>query len=897
MEDTGWGAPDEAAGDGGAARVLAVEDNPSTLEFIRFTLEDEGFEVAGAPNAQTALSMLCDRDFDVVLLDLVLPDMGGLDLAERIRSLLGDKSVPIIAFTGAVPDDHRRDPSSGPLDHILLKPADPQQLVETIEDHLESRSGPVPRPGEGLRIVQIGSDPARHEAVTLRLRRLGFEVDRYFDAEPALQAALERPPAAVVADVLAPGMSGFEVCLKIRTAEGLEETPVVLVTSFATDADDSANARRFGASGFVTLSSDLEQLGDELLRSISEPPPPVETTASTELEHLDWFHRALARGEADGTRSIRDAEIRAGQMEILEQLTEIVSTTTQLRRVFEESLAETLHLLAAYRGAVYLWDGGDLVIETSLGDGWEPRIALGPPRGAIKEAMAGRASVIDGGDLEESSPFRALKSDRWVAVGPIASGGEPLGLMLVGSMRDELRPSGSFLEALGLQLGLAVRLDRAQHRLETSEEIERRDPVTGLATAVVLEERLASMVAEMSREGGTGALVLAGIHKFWQVRSSFGARGVAEVLRHLAERISSFLHPSYTLASLGADRFAILAPSTAVGSSDAVALGRRLLAAVAEPFQVEGRDVYLSACVGISVFPDDDADAARSLGQAEAALHRARELGGNTLEIYGPDWGGEAADRVTLGNELRSSMGGGLVLQYQPFFRLPELAPRGAEALLRWEHPTRGMLFPDRFIPIAEESGLIIQMGEWVLRSVCEQAHFWNSNGSIPKKVAFNVGARQLYEGDLPAAVSRVVTETAIDPDLLELEVTESVAMRDLDHSARVLAEIQEMGLTISLDDFGTGHSSLAYLRDLPVDIVKIDQSFVSGRTDASNAAIVSATVALAHSLGMSCVGEGVETSDQLEMLIGAGCDYAQGFLLGMPGPAPEVSRALDGTA
>ncbi|HKJ05339.1 MAG TPA: GGDEF domain-containing phosphodiesterase, partial [Geopsychrobacteraceae bacterium] len=326
---------------------------------------------------------------------------------------------------------------------------------------------------------------------------------------------------------------------------------------------------------------------------------------------------------------------------------------------------------------------------------------------------------------------------------------------------------------------------------------------------------------------------------------------------------------------------------------DVASFARRILVALAEPVQVNGEDFYCTVSVGIAVHPQDGSDAQKLLDNAEVALVRARESGGNTYKYFSKEINQKALERLAIEAGLRRSLvEDDFELHYQPQVDLKSRVLLGAEALLRWSHPKLGPVSPDRFIPIAEESGLILPLGEWVIRAACRQNAAWQAAGYHPIRVAVNISGHQLQQKGFVQMVASVLNETGLDPQWLEFELTESTMMENTERNIGVLQQLKKIGIHLSIDDFGTGYSSLSYLQRFPLDKLKIDSSFVKDlhKTE-SNAAITEAIIAMAHRLGLKVLAEGIETTEQLDYLVANECLKGQGYLFGRPAPSLEFEQ------
>ena len=431
--------------------------------------------------------------------------------------------------------------------------------------------------------------------------------------------------------------------------------------------------------------------------------------------------------------------------------------------------------------------------------------------------------------------------------------------------------------------------------------IERRaehDGLTGLPNRTLFGDRLARALAHARRNDLPVAVMLVDLDRFKEVNDSLGHAAGDELLRQVAQRLRSCVRDEDTVARLGGDEFALLLPHVS-GVDGAVRVARRLLEVFGTPVQLGASEVVVTPSVGISLFPQDGDEADEIVEGADAAMYRAKELGRNTFEIFSPDLRSAANERLALEAALRRGLEREeFVLHYQPKVDIRTGRVTGAEALIRWQHPERGLTFPDFFIPLAEQTGLVRELGEFVIAAACEQLQAWRAARLPRLTVAVNVSATQLREG-LAEYVSRALRLADLDGRSLELELTESAALESLELTVAQLQELRALGVTCSIDDFGTGYCGLSYLNRLPVDALKIDRSFITELSGGSDT-IVTAVIALGHSLGLKVIAEGVETADQLARLADRGCDEMQGYLFSKPVPADEfaalvVARNQDG--
>jgi predicted signal transduction protein with EAL and GGDEF domain len=368
------------------------------------------------------------------------------------------------------------------------------------------------------------------------------------------------------------------------------------------------------------------------------------------------------------------------------------------------------------------------------------------------------------------------------------------------------------------------------------------------------------------------------------------------LLQKVAERLRISAHRGETVARFEGDEFALLL--TQVGGTEGEDVGAvifQINESLKLPFLIDEHELFITVSIGISLYPDDGADAPTLLKNADAALYRAREQGGDNYQFYTADMNAKAMKRLTLENSLRRALERSeFEVYYQPVLDINTRKIVGVEALLRWHHPELGLVQPAEFIPLAEDTGMIVPIGEWVLRTACAQSKSWQSAGFAPLSLAVNLSARQFQQQNLSEVVVRILRETGLDPRDLELELTESSIMKNAEWAVRTLSELKAMGVKIAIDDFGTGYSSLGYLKRLPIDTLKIDRSFVSDvTTDPDDAALVMAIITLAHNLGLKVIAEGVDSEEQLRFLHLLRCDEWQGYFFSKPLPVEAFEELL----
>jgi diguanylate cyclase (GGDEF)-like protein len=420
------------------------------------------------------------------------------------------------------------------------------------------------------------------------------------------------------------------------------------------------------------------------------------------------------------------------------------------------------------------------------------------------------------------------------------------------------------------------------------------DALTELPNRTLFYDRLAQTLSQARRHGWHVGVLFVDVDRFKNVNDTLGHATGDRLLREAGARLSACVRAGDTVARIGGDEFALIAADLAQPQDAGVVAGK-MLEALARPFVIDGQEIFLSGSVGIAAYPVDGADAVALMKNADVAMSRAKELGRNNYQFYAAPMNARAMEELLLLNDLRRALERGeFRLHFQPKASLKSGRACGFEALLRWERPGHGLVPPGKFIPLLEESGLIVPVGEWVIRAACAQLRDWRAAGLEPLPVAVNLAAKQFAQRDIVAVVDAALVEHGVPPHLLEIEITESDAMQDAERVLATLGELSARGVGIAIDDFGTGYSSLAYLKRFPVETLKLDRSFVNGLPgDANDVSIALAVITMAHSLGFKVVAEGVEKAAQRDFLAQHGCDQMQGYLFARPMPAGECARLL----
>lgn len=420
------------------------------------------------------------------------------------------------------------------------------------------------------------------------------------------------------------------------------------------------------------------------------------------------------------------------------------------------------------------------------------------------------------------------------------------------------------------------------------------DALTGLENRDLFYDRLTQALTLASRTKKTAAVLFISIDRLKLINDTLGENYGNKLLKALAKRLKGCVRKSDTVARPGRDEFMILLPEIR-RAEDAALIARKIFASIESPFNLKKHELFVTVNIGISVYQNDGDNAKALLNTSYTALQRAREIGKNTYQFYSPSLTEKAFERMVLENNLQHALQREeFIFHYQPQIDLSSGQITGLEALARWQKPGSHLIYPDNFIYLMEETGLIIPLGEWALRTACMQNKAWQKAGLRPVRVAVNISARHFHEQDITHTVSRVLEETGLEPKFLELELTESIFLKNLERTVKALKVLSGMGVNISIDDFGTGYSSLSYFKYFPINKLKIVEPFISSVSfNPTDEVIARAIIALAHTLNMKVVAEGVENNEQLKIIRSLHCDELQGNIFSPPVPAEEASKLL----
>jgi len=704
-----------------------------------------------------------------------------------------------------------------------------------------------------------------------------------------LAAAQKHQPALILLDVQMPDLDGYEVCRRLKADPQVEHIAVIFVTALANVGDEAA--------GFECGAVDY------IVKPVSPALVLARVRTHLSLVRASMLERYVKELESQQLKISRLSRIKT----VLSGINSAIVRLRERQALFDEAC----RIAAEDGGFTTAWIGvthGPLrVIDPAASQGLddgrldELRSALAGEGTARRHTLPYRA--LDGGtvvycndlaqsDADSAGHAAAPTAGFGAAIAlPLTSGDRPVGVIVLYAREAHIFDEDE-LKLLG---ELAGDISFALRHIEQEEKVHylsRYDALTGLPNNLVFLDRLDLAIQSAAAAGAGVVAVIANLYRFKQLNDTLGRHVGDQLLRQLGQRLATEFARSYSVARLAGDNFAVAGRYN--GDEDVATLLRALDEVISRPTAVDGADVSLSAHLGVSVYPDDGASAESLFRNAESALKQAR-LSGERHATYSPEMNARMAEKLEMEGQLREALAKQqFVLHFQPKVDLGGGHIAAAEALIRWQHPKRGLVPPGEFIPIAEETGLIVPIGEWVIQAVCAQQAAWRARGVTTLPVAVNLSTLQFREGRVRQCVEQALRDNGLGADAIELELTETLVMQDPIAAERTMKDFRLFGLHLSLDDFGTGYSSLAYLKLFPFNSVKIDRAFITDVTrSAEDAAIAIAIIAMAHSMRMHVIAEGVETPAQLEFLRANGCDQMQGYYFSRPVPAEEYARML----
>ncbi len=668
----------------------------------------------------------------------------------------------------------------------------------------------------------------------------GFEVIEAEDGQEAAEQFAKHQPDVIIMDVVMPRMDGFESCALIRQSDGGHHVPILMITGLE-DVDSIQRAYEVGATDFVTKPINFFLLP----------------------YRVRYMMRAKKTADA-----LRESQVRLDNA---------------------QRIAKLGHWEWIFNEDIFHWSAESLKL-----------LNLSSP-GDSDHKLNGFLNCIHKDDRKPvAAALERAKSDS-----------DHLQITFRTNTNNEENIRIVHVEAetslTGHMVGTVQDITERTNAEDQIHKLAYYDLVTGLPNRAHLYDMITIALRQAEQSKSKFALLFLDLDHFKQVNDTLGHNAGDMLLRTVSTRLQdairrsdnvsrgadcSEIAPPETIARLGGDEFVVLLNGID-RVEDAAFAARRVCQEISKPFNLDGTEVRVTTTIGISLYPSDGDSADKLLKHADVAMYHAKEQGRNGYQFYSQSIHQLALERFSLERDLRETVEhGGFHLEYQPKVALQDTSLTGVEALIRWDHPERGRVNPADFIPLAEETGLIVPLGEWVLRTACDQMIKWMEAGIPPFIMAVNCSAIQLVRTDMASVIKSVLDETGLNPTYLEIELTESLLLQNVEEGIAILHALKDLGLHVSIDDFGTGFSSLSYLKRLPVDKLKIDQSFIKDlTTDPGDAAIVTSMITLAHNLDLTVVAEGVETKEQLGFLRAERCDEIQGYLISRPLTADAFSR------
>jgi diguanylate cyclase (GGDEF)-like protein/PAS domain S-box-containing protein len=691
-------------------------------------------------------------------------------------------------------------------------------------------------------ILVVDDEMSLRLSMRAALEKVGFTVSEAANGVDALTVFNEKRPDLVLLDVMMPEMDGYETCSAIRHIPGGEDIPIVMVTGLD-DEDSASQAFEAGATDFITKPLNWVMLGQRIRYVLK---------ASIAFKDLKKSKERLAQAQQIAKLGHWELNLADGSFQFSEEACHILdldqSDADMTQKVFFQSVhpKDLENVLCVVKNALQEKQPYTLQYRIVLPDNSE-------------------RFIFNQGEI--------IADDN----------GAPQ--LMMGTVQDITKQKEVENEARYLTF---------------------YDQLTGLANNMLFTDRIEQSMIKAQRNEELLALIFLDLDRFKRINDTLGHQIGDLLLKEVAERLSNCIRKSdaisrieeegadYCISRLGGDEFTILLTDIKK-PDDAANVARRILESIEPPFIFGGNEVYTTASVGISIFPIDGEDTYTLMKNADTAMYHAKEKGRNNYQFYQQSLNASAMGKFELENDLRRAMEKNeFELHYQPQVDINSLKIVGVEALIRWQHPKLGLVPPMKFIPMAEESGLIVPISDWVLNTACKQNKAWQNMGLQNILMAVNLSSQQFDSQDIDKLILDALKESGLEPHFLEVEMTEGVIMQKGETTKAILNEIKKLGVKIAIDDFGTGYSSLSYLPAFPIDTLKIDRSFVVEITDSSsNVAIIKAIIAMGHSMGHKIIAEGVETIEHLTLLKEFGCDEVQGYFFSKPVPAEELAALL----
>ncbi|WNB76640.1 EAL domain-containing protein [Methylomonas koyamae] len=895
-------------------KILVVDDTPASLKLLSELLRAEDYEVRSAIDGELALESAFDNPPDLVLLDIMMPGIDGFEVCRRLKAHPATRQVPVI-FVSTLSDTEEKVQGFqlGAVDYVS-KPYQREELLARVRTHLEI---------ERLRNRLEDAVAVRSSQLRLSEQKLRTTLNDYISAHTQLQTLLDTIPDLVW---LKDPNGVYLACnLQLERLYGASEAEIVGKTDRDFVSAELAdffrqNDLKAVQAGKVCANEEWLEFADNGYRGVFE-------TLKTPVRD--------ANGNLIGVLGIaRDiSERRAAQAKIQRHM-QLYAALSRCNKAIVQSSGEADLFLRVCQAAVEFggmkmaWvglltaDGDALRPCASFGEGAEELPSIDMALTAASDFSRSPTSVA----LREQRPYwcqdfqndpltlpwrpQALRAG-WQAAAalPLHQAGAVAGVFVLYAGEVNAFDSDARDLLLEMATDIDIALDnfsRSRAQKQAEAEIERLafyDPLTGLPNRRLLYDRLHQAVVTNARAASHGAALFIDLDNFKALNDTKGHNQGDLLLVEVARRLEACVREGDTVARLGGDEFVVilngLNGDAAQASAQTKMVGGKILAAIGRPYLLHGYEHHCSASMGIGLFRDPDTTVEELLKCIDTALYQAKRNGRNGMQFYDPAMQQALEAKAALESDLRRALEeNGFVLYYQPQVD-QDGRTIGAEVLIRWLHPQRGLVPPAEFIPLAEETGLIVPIGNWVVETACAQLKLWEGRAGLDDlQLAVNVSAPQFRQADFVAQVRRTLERYGLNPGRLKLELTESLVLDDIDDTIVKMQQLRESGVRFSMDDFGTGYSSLYYLTKLPFDQLKIDRSFVHNLGVTQNDAVIIQTIiGMAENLGIESLAEGVESEEQLGFLNAHGCNLYQGFLFGRPLPLEQFQARLQAFA
>jgi len=845
-------------------RILWADDNKDMRDYVSRVLSDR-YDVEPVADGEAALESTRRQLPDLVVTDIMMPRLDGMALLKALRADPRTRSIPVILLSARAGDGARAEASAAGADDYVVKPFSAKDLLTRVSLCLElaqiRRAAARPAGMKPLRIVVAEGKRGARDDVQALFLAAGYEVMQAHDGEHALQLVRSARPDLLVTDFLLPKVSGLELIHRVRGDPEIGGTRILVWSSAYGATHTHAFVEPLGLAGVLTRPSTAQELLDATRAAMQTPAP--RALAST-MQLLDTYQQLvkdkLYRNMVELEKALDTREQAEIALRESEQATSIIA-----------SAMEAIITIDADQRIVLFNEGAEAVFGVSMADAVGTSIGRFLPE-ELREAHSEhvRRFLAEGASARKMGEFRDLQGLR--ANGEVVPIEASISRAVVG----------------GHVRGTVIVRD-ASERVTIQEQIRRaamHDPLTQLPNRTLLYEHIEKMLAHARRGKAQVAFLFVDLDHFKTINDTYGHEAGDKVLKEVAQRLSQTVREEDTVGRLGGDEF-VVAISGVHRDHDAARVAQHLLDRIAQPLPVHGREVSVSPSIGISLYPQDGSAVDQLIRHADSAMYRAKRAGRNGFEFFQNNRAASVKASLRLESRMRRAIElGEFELHFQPIVELHTRRVAGAEALARWPSMQTG---PDVFIPVAEAAGVMPVLGSWILQEACRQRRAWHKAGLPAFPVAVNVSPTQFRQRGFADTVVRALADAGLTAQELELEISESLAMQNVQEVARVLEPLRELGVAVALDDFGTGFSSLAYLTQLPLDVLKLDKSFV-GRlgADTSCEAVTKSMVALAGALRLQVVAEGIESEDALAFLRAQGCRRGQGYLFAKPMPAEQ---------